>query len=64
MHIRITNIYINFCVILGTDNNVGCLTCSSLGDLSKLIMCCSCGDHFHSTCIGLANLPGNSIDVI
>lgn len=21
-------------------------------------MCCSCGDHFHSTCIGLANLPG------
>ncbi|XP_017868663.1 PREDICTED: histone-lysine N-methyltransferase 2C [Drosophila arizonae] len=43
--------------LICTDNNVGCLTCSSLGDLSKLIMCCSCGDHFHSTCIGLANLP-------
>ncbi|XP_064543021.1 histone-lysine N-methyltransferase 2C [Drosophila montana] len=43
--------------IICTDNNVECLTCSSLGDLSKLIMCCSCGDHFHSTCIGLANLP-------
>ncbi|KAH8272891.1 hypothetical protein KR018_008179 [Drosophila ironensis] len=39
------------------DNNVECLTCSSLGDLSKLIMCSTCGDHFHSTCIGLANLP-------
>lgn len=43
---------------VGSDNNVECLSCSSLGDLSKLIMCCSCGDHFHSTCIGLANLPG------
>ncbi|KAH8398593.1 hypothetical protein KR222_008590 [Zaprionus bogoriensis] len=39
------------------DNNVKCLICSSLGDLSKLTMCCSCGDHFHSTCIGLTNLP-------
>ncbi|EDW01903.1 histone-lysine N-methyltransferase 2C [Drosophila grimshawi] len=43
--------------LICSDNNVECLTCSSLGDLSKLIMCCSCGDHFHSTCIGLANLP-------
>ncbi|XP_017125368.1 histone-lysine N-methyltransferase 2C [Drosophila elegans] len=43
--------------VICSDNNVECLTCSSLGDLSKLIMCSTCGDHFHSTCIGLANLP-------
>ncbi|EDW74778.1 uncharacterized protein Dwil_GK15714 [Drosophila willistoni] len=43
--------------LICSDNNVECLSCSSLGDLSKLIMCSSCGDHFHSTCIGLANLP-------
>ncbi|XP_033250386.1 histone-lysine N-methyltransferase 2C-like [Drosophila miranda] len=43
--------------LICSDNNVECLSCSSLGDLSKLIMCSTCGDHFHSTCIGLANLP-------
>ncbi|XP_062135907.1 histone-lysine N-methyltransferase 2C [Drosophila sulfurigaster albostrigata] len=43
--------------LICSDNNVECLTCSSLGDLSKMVMCCSCGDHFHSTCIGLVNLP-------
>ncbi|XP_033151669.1 histone-lysine N-methyltransferase 2C [Drosophila mauritiana] len=43
--------------VICSDNNVECLSCSSLGDLSKLIMCSTCGDHFHSTCIGLANLP-------
>ncbi|ALC42621.1 Lpt [Drosophila busckii] len=43
--------------LICTDNNVECLSCSSLGDLSKIVMCCSCGDHFHTTCIGLANLP-------
>ncbi|KAH8402177.1 hypothetical protein KR009_010389 [Drosophila setifemur] len=43
--------------LICNDNNVECLSCSSLGDLSKLIMCSTCGDHFHSTCIGLANLP-------
>ncbi|XP_034478194.1 histone-lysine N-methyltransferase 2C [Drosophila innubila] len=43
--------------LICNDNNVECLTCSSLGDLSKMVMCCSCGDHYHSTCIGLANLP-------
>ncbi|EDV36256.1 uncharacterized protein Dana_GF12873 [Drosophila ananassae] len=44
-------------ILICSDNNVECLTCSSLGDLSKLIMCSTCGDHFHSTCVGLANLP-------
>ncbi|KAH8237068.1 hypothetical protein KR038_003829 [Drosophila bunnanda] len=43
--------------VICNDNNVECVTCSSLGDLSKLIMCSTCGDHSHSTCIGLANLP-------
>ncbi|XP_017045294.1 histone-lysine N-methyltransferase 2C isoform X2 [Drosophila ficusphila] len=49
--------------VICSDNNVECLSCSSLGDLSKLIMCSTCGDHFHSTCIGLANLPGKKCQI-
>ncbi|XP_037946845.1 histone-lysine N-methyltransferase 2C [Teleopsis dalmanni] len=39
-----------------TDNNV-CRSCSVFGDISKLIMCSTCGEHYHTTCIGLVNSP-------
>lgn len=35
-----------------------CRICGGLGDVSNLIMCSLCGDHYHGTCIGLAQQPG------
>lgn len=32
--------------------------CSGLGDVSNLMMCFVCGDHYHGACVGLAQLPG------
>lgn len=34
------------------------MTCSGLGDVSNLMMCTDCGDHYHGTCIGIAQQPG------
>ncbi|XP_050538533.1 histone-lysine N-methyltransferase 2D-like isoform X4 [Daktulosphaira vitifoliae] len=38
--------------------NVACGICSTLGDVSNLMMCTVCGNHFHGVCIGLALYPG------
>ena len=32
--------------------------CSGLGDVSNLMMCMSCGDHYHGSCVGIAQQPG------
>ncbi|XP_065367999.1 histone-lysine N-methyltransferase 2C isoform X2 [Calliphora vicina] len=42
---------------IAVDTNIECRQCCSLGDISKLIMCCSCGAHYHTNCIGLTNFP-------
>lgn len=34
------------------------MTCSGLGDVSNLMMCITCGDHYHGTCSGNAQQPG------
>jgi len=38
--------------------NVACGICSTLGDVSNLMMCTACGNHYHGVCVGLALLPG------
>ncbi|KAI8127350.1 hypothetical protein FF38_08453 [Lucilia cuprina] len=42
---------------IAVDTNIECRQCCGLGDIAKLIMCCSCGAHYHTNCIGLANFP-------
>ncbi|KAM7346227.1 lost PHDs of trr isoform 2-T2 [Cochliomyia hominivorax] len=42
---------------MNVDTNIECRQCYNLGDISKLIMCSSCGAHHHTNCIGLANFP-------
>lgn len=37
---------------------MSCRNCGGLGDISNLMMCSLCGDHYHGTCIGLAQQPG------
>lgn len=37
---------------------VTCGTCYSLGDVSNLLMCTVCGNHYHGLCVGLALQPG------
>lgn len=29
-----------------------------MGDIANLMYCSSCGEHYHGTCVGLAQLPG------
>uniref|UniRef100_A0A8W7PV76 PHD-type domain-containing protein n=1 Tax=Anopheles coluzzii TaxID=1518534 RepID=A0A8W7PV76_ANOCL len=38
--------------------DINCRQCSALGDVGNLVMCSICGDHYHGTCVGLAQLPG------
>jgi hypothetical protein len=40
-------------LVCNTDE-INCRSCSGLGDVSNMIMCSRCGDHFHGTCIGVA----------
>lgn len=47
------------CEFTGDEDDVNnCRGCGGLGDVSNLIMCSLCGDHYHGTCIGLAQQPG------
>ncbi|XP_067626927.1 histone-lysine N-methyltransferase 2C isoform X2 [Eurosta solidaginis] len=39
------------------DVNIACHNCSTVEDISKMIMCATCGEHFHTTCVGLINTP-------
>ncbi|PSN55744.1 hypothetical protein C0J52_04797 [Blattella germanica] len=41
------------------SGEVTCVTCFALGDVSNLMMCTSCGHHFHGSCIGLALSAGS-----
>lgn len=45
-------------VPLVCTEDINCRACSALGDVGNLMMCSRCGDHFHGTCKGLAQLPG------
>ncbi|KAG5672534.1 hypothetical protein PVAND_002656 [Polypedilum vanderplanki] len=35
-----------------------CRACCNLGDISNLMVCSKCGDHYHGACVGLAQQPG------
>lgn len=35
-----------------------CATCLSLGNVSNILMCTTCGAHHHGSCVGLALNPG------
>jgi len=37
---------------------MNCVHCSAMGDVSNLVMCSICGHHYHGGCVGLALLPG------
>lgn len=54
--IKLKLIYFSF-VFKGTED-INCVTCAGLGDVGNLMMCVSCGDHYHGTCIGIAQQPG------
>lgn len=45
-------------VPLVCTEDINCRTCSGLGDVTNLMICSLCGDHYHGTCIGVAQLPG------
>lgn len=45
-------------VPLVCTEDINCRICSSLGDVSNLMICSLCGDHYHGGCVGVAQLPG------
>lgn len=45
-------------VPLVCTEDINCRICSGLGDVANLMICSLCGDHYHGTCIGVAQLPG------
>ncbi|XP_047528678.1 histone-lysine N-methyltransferase 2C-like [Vanessa atalanta] len=38
--------------------DIDCRTCRTIGDMSNLMTCVTCGAHYHGTCVGLKQLPG------
>uniref|UniRef100_A0A0K8V2M0 Histone-lysine N-methyltransferase MLL3 n=1 Tax=Bactrocera latifrons TaxID=174628 RepID=A0A0K8V2M0_BACLA len=44
-------------MVICPDANITCQNCSSMDNMSKMIMCATCGDHFHTNCVGLINTP-------
>lgn len=40
-----------------------CNTCKTVGDVTNLMYCSSCGTHYHGSCVGLAQLPGECFRV-
>lgn len=44
--------------VTGPGSNISCHHCSTMDDLAKMIMCATCGEHFHTNCVGLINTPG------
>ncbi|XP_053962744.1 histone-lysine N-methyltransferase 2C [Anastrepha ludens] len=44
-------------MIICPDANIACHNCSHMDDLAKIIMCATCGEHFHTNCVGLINTP-------
>lgn len=45
-------------VPLVCTEDISCRVCSGLGDVSNLMICTMCGDHYHGSCIGVAQMPG------
>lgn len=45
-------------VPLVCTDDINCRMCSGLGDVGNLMMCSRCGDHYHGSCKGIAQLPG------
>ncbi|XP_063696250.1 histone-lysine N-methyltransferase 2C-like isoform X2 [Culicoides brevitarsis] len=45
-------------VPLVCTDDINCRVCSGLGDVGNLMMCSRCGDHYHGSCKGIAQLPG------
>lgn len=45
-------------VPLVCTEDINCRACCGLGDVANLVICSLCGDHYHGSCIGLAQLPG------
>lgn len=41
-----------------------CFTCKNLGDIANLMYCSVCGEHYHGTCVGLAQMPGEFYYII
>jgi len=37
-----------------------CTVCNETGSLRSMVMCCSCGIHYHSTCMAISSNPGNT----
>lgn len=48
---------IYFVEFIAVFNEVTCRSCYSLGDVSNLMMCSVCGNHYHAVCVGLRQLP-------
>lgn len=64
---QIHNSFISFCsdhlsevqnICSPTTDNITCRHCSNVGNISNLIICTLCGDHYHGICIGIKNSPG------
>ncbi|XP_075153857.1 lost PHDs of trr isoform X2 [Haematobia irritans] len=49
--------HLNQVPYIAVDTNIECRQCFTLGDISKLLMCSTCGAHYHNYCVGLANFP-------
>ncbi|XP_017462428.1 PREDICTED: histone-lysine N-methyltransferase 2C isoform X1 [Rhagoletis zephyria] len=43
--------------VICPGSNISCHNCSTMDDLAKMIMCATCGEHFHTNCVGLINTP-------
>uniref|UniRef100_A0A0A1WV58 Histone-lysine N-methyltransferase MLL3 n=1 Tax=Zeugodacus cucurbitae TaxID=28588 RepID=A0A0A1WV58_ZEUCU len=43
--------------IICPDANITCQNCSTTDNIVKMIMCATCGEHFHTNCVGLINTP-------
>ncbi|RZF48821.1 hypothetical protein LSTR_LSTR003201, partial [Laodelphax striatellus] len=54
----ICNLHLDQVPLLPNLGDVTCMSCFSLGDVSNLMMCSMCGNHYHGACVGLALLPG------
>ena len=55
LYILDVHIYIFYFLVNG---DITCMHCCGMGDVSNLVMCSICGQHYHGSCVGLALLPG------
>ncbi|XP_004534774.1 histone-lysine N-methyltransferase 2C [Ceratitis capitata] len=43
--------------VICPDANITCHNCSTMAEITKMVMCSTCGEHFHTNCVGLINTP-------